>query len=203
MSRVDVRSAVVAAAREMLRLGLVSGTSGNVSARDGDNVVITPARLAYEEMTEEDLVLLAPGGERVEGDRGAGAGAREPSSERRVHLAIYRARPDAGAIVHTHSVHATAWSFLDEPLDTGTEELEASVGGAVATSRFEPTGTEEIAAAAVEALGDRSAVLLGRHGVVAVAETPAAALAKCVVVERQAQLAWLLRDKGSDPLEGG
>jgi L-fuculose-phosphate aldolase len=181
-----VRTAVVEVAREMLRRGLVSGTSGNVSARDGDKVVITPARLRYEEMTEDDLVALGPGGEPIGGDR-------EPSSERRVHLAIYAARPDAGAIVHTHSVHATAWSFLGEPLDTGTEELEAAVGGAVLTSRFAPTGTDEIAEEAVKALGERGAVLLGRHGVVGVGDTPPAALATCVVVERQAELAWLLR----------
>jgi L-fuculose-phosphate aldolase len=181
-----VRTAVVEAAREMLRLGLVSGTSGNVSARDGDKVIITPARLAYEAMTEDDLVVLSPAGETIEGER-------DPSSERRVHVAIYAARPDVGAIVHTHSVHATAWSFLDEPLDTCTEELEAAVGGAVLTSKFAPTGTDEIAREAVTALGDRGAVLLGRHGVVAVGETPASALARCVVLERQAEVAWLLR----------
>jgi L-fuculose-phosphate aldolase len=182
----ELRSALVEAAREMLRLGLVSGTSGNASARDGDGVLITPAGLSYERMTEDDLVALGTDGEAAESQR-------EPSSERRVHLAIYAARLDVGAVVHTHSVHATAWSFLDEPLDTGTEELEAAAGGEVLTARFAPTGTDEIAAAAVEALGDRRAVLLARHGVVAVGETPAAALGTCVALERQAQIAWLLR----------
>lgn len=177
---------IVAAAREMLRLGLVSGSSGNVSAREGEHVHITPAGLPYREMTEEDVVTLALDGSVVHG-------RREPSSERRVHLAVYRARPDAGALVHSHSVHATAWSFLGEPLDTGTEELEAAVGGPVATARRAPTGTDEIAAAAAEAIGERRAVLLGRHGVVAVGDSPAAALATAVVVERQAQMAWLLR----------
>jgi L-fuculose-phosphate aldolase len=182
----DPRTSIVEAAREMLRLGLVAGTAGNASAREGDSIVITPARLAYDEMTEDDLVVIGADGEPL-GDRG------EPSSERRVHLAIYAARPDLGAIVHTHSVHATAWSFLDEPLDTGTEELEAMVGGAVRTAACAPTGSDEIAAAAVEALGDRRAVLLGRHGVVGAGPTAAGALTTCVVVERQAQLAWLLR----------
>ncbi|HZB07316.1 MAG TPA: class II aldolase/adducin family protein [Thermoleophilaceae bacterium] len=188
MSTADLRSAVVEAAREMLRLGLVTGTSGNVSARDADSVLITPAALAYEEMSEEDVVELGRDGEAVEEEA-------TPSSERRVHTAVYAARPDIGAIVHTHSVHATAWSFLDEPLDTGTEELEAAVGGSVMTARYAPTGTDEIAAAAAEALGDRGAVLLGRHGVVAVGESPAAALATAVVVERQAQMAWLIRGR--------
>jgi L-fuculose-phosphate aldolase len=188
VSTADLRSAVVEAAREMLRHGLVTGTSGNVSARHGDSVLITPAALAYEEMTEEDVVELGPDGEAVEEDAA-------PSSERRVHTAIYAARQDVAAIVHTHSVHATAWSFLDEPLDTGTEELEAAVGGPVMTASYAPTGTDEIATSAARALGDRGAVLLGRHGVVAVGESPAAALARCVVVERQAQMAWLLRGR--------
>ena len=180
------RTAVVEAAREMLRLGLVTGTSGNVSARDGDSVLITPASMPYEQMSEEDLVALGADGEPAERDR-------VPSSEWRVHLAIYRARPDVGALVHTHSVHATAWSFNDEPLDTGTEELDAAAGGAVLTAPYAPTGSDEIATAASAALGGRAAVLLGRHGVIGAGPTPAEALATCVVVERQAQMAWLLR----------
>jgi L-fuculose-phosphate aldolase len=182
----DLRTAVVEAAREMLRLGLVAGTSGNASARNGDEVLITPAGLPYEQMTEDDLVTIGMDGEAAEGQR-------EPSSERRVHLAIYAARPDVRAVVHTHSVHATAWSFTGEALDTGTEELEAAAGGEVLTAHFAPTGSDEIATAVVEALGNRRAVLLARHGVVAVGETTAAALDTCVALEQQAQIAWLLR----------
>jgi L-ribulose-5-phosphate 4-epimerase len=182
----DLRTDVVDAAREMLRLGLVTGTSGNVSARDGDNVLITPAASPYEQMTEDDVVSIGPDGEPADGDG-------VPSSEWRVHMAIYGVRPDVGAIVHTHSVHATAWSFSGEPLETGTEELEAATGGAVLTAPYAPTGSAEIAAAAAKALGDRRAVLLGRHGVVGVGATASEALATCVVVERQAQLALLLR----------
>jgi L-fuculose-phosphate aldolase len=170
----------------MLRLGLVSGTSGNVSGRAGERIEITPSGLPYEHMTESDIVTLADDGSVV-------AGRSEPSSERRVHLAVYAARPDALAIVHTHSVHATAWSLLGEPLDTATEELQHQAGGAVRTTAFAPSGSDEIAELCVAALGGRRAVLLGGHGVVAVGETPAAALVTCQSVERQAQIAWLLR----------
>jgi L-fuculose-phosphate aldolase len=176
----------VATARELLRLGLVAGSSGNVSAREGRLVHITPAGLPYPEMTADDVVTLDLAGAVVDG-------AREPSSERRVHLAVYAARPDAGALVHTHSVHATAWSFLGEALAPGTEELQHAVGGAVPTAPYHPTGSEAIAAAAVEALADRGAVLLGRHGVLALGESPARALRVAVAVERAAQMAWLLR----------
>jgi L-fuculose-phosphate aldolase len=170
----------------MLRLGMVAGTSGNVSGREGELIHITPSGLPYPDMTTDDLVTLALDGTVV-------AGHREPSSERRVHLAIYAARPDARALVHSHSVHAMAWSFLDEPLDTGTEELELATGGPVLTAPFAATGSDEIAAAAVGALGERGAVLLGRHGVLAVADSPGQALDVCAAVERQAQVAWLLR----------
>jgi len=185
---VSPRAEVLATAREMLRRGLVVGTSGNVSAREGELIHITPSALPYAEMREEDLVTLTAEGQVVGGDR-------EPSSERRLHLALYAARPDALAVVHTHSVHATAWSFLGEPLDTGTEELEQAVGGPVLTASRAPSGSDEIARAAVEAIEGRRAALLARHGVVALDDTPAGALAVCDVVERQAQLAWLLRSE--------
>jgi L-fuculose-phosphate aldolase len=183
---VSLQAEIVATAQDMLRLGLVAGSSGNVSAREGDWIYITPAGLAYGATAEADIVTLDLDGVIVEGER-------EPSSERRVHLAVYAARPDAEALVHTHSTHATAWSFLGEPLDTGTEELEQAAGGAVQTAPYAPTGSDEIAGAGVQALGDRGAVLLGRHGVLALGDSPAQALLTAVVVERQAQLAWLLR----------
>jgi L-fuculose-phosphate aldolase len=183
---VSLRAEIVAAGREMLRLGLVAGTSGNVSARDGDRVLITPTSMPYGEIEEDDLVALSLDGAVLEG-------TRRPSSELPVHLAVYAARPDAGALVHSHSVHATAWSFTGEPLDTGTEELEHVAGGAVRTAPFAPSGSREIADAAVEALTGRRAVLLGRHGVLALAESPARALDVCAAVERQAQIALLLR----------
>jgi L-fuculose-phosphate aldolase len=166
----------------MLRMGLVEGTAGNVSAREGELLHITPAGLPYEEITVDDLVTLALDGSVVAGDR-------EPSSERRVHLAVYAARPDAHALVHSHSAHATAWSALDEPLMPGGPHT----AGLVLTAPFADSGSDEIATAAVAALGERQAVLLGRHGVLAVGDSPGRALEVCAAVERQAQEAWLAR----------
>jgi ribulose-5-phosphate 4-epimerase/fuculose-1-phosphate aldolase len=185
---VSLRGEVLESAREMARLGLVAGSSGNVSAREGDRIHITPRALPYAEMTQADVVTLGLDGDVV-------AGRREPSSEWRVHLAVYAARPDAHALAHTHSVHATAWSFLGEPLDTDTEELEQAAGGAVQAAPYAPTGSAALARAVVDALGARAAVLLGRHGVLAVGSSPARALDVAAVVERQAQLAWLLRSR--------
>lgn len=179
---------IVATARELHRLGLVVGVAGNVSARDDEVVHITPRALPYAEMAGEDVVSLSLAGEVI-------GGVREPSSEWRVHAAVYAARPDVGAIVHTHSVHATAWSCLGEPLDTEVKELGQAVGGPVRTAADAPPGTDAIARAAVEALDGRQAALLARHGVVGVGESLARALVVCQVVERHAQIAWLLRGR--------
>jgi L-fuculose-phosphate aldolase len=154
----------------MLRLRLVTGTAGNASARAGGLIRITPSALPYEEMTVDDLVTLGPDGAVV-------AGGREPSSEWRVHVAVYAARPEARALMHTHSEHATAWSEGGKPL------------GRWLTAPYFPSGSDEIADAAVAALGDRDAVLLGRHGVLAVGDTPARALEVCVAVEEAARRA--------------
>lgn len=182
----SLRAEVLATAQEMQRLGLVVGAAGNVSAREGDVVLITPRGLPYGEMTERDVVRLSPAGDVVDG-------VREPSSEWRVHAAVYAARPEVAAIVHTHSVHATAWSCLAEPLHTEVKEFGRALGGAVRIAADAPPGTDAIAREAVEALGDRGAALLARHGVLAVGESPARALVVAQVVERHARIAWLLR----------
>jgi L-fuculose-phosphate aldolase len=189
----DLRREVVETGRAMLQAGLVAGTSGNVSVREGELVHITPTALPYDEIEPEDLVTLAL-------DGGVVAGKREPSTERLVHLAIYAARPEAVAIVHTHSVHATAWSFLDQPLELDTEELVEAAGGGVRCAAHGDSGSDALASTALAALEGRRAVLLARHGVVAFAESPRHALDVCAVVERQAQLAWLLRGAGALPL---
>jgi L-fuculose-phosphate aldolase len=178
---------VVATAHEMLRLGLVVGSAGNVSAREGGIVHITPRAIRYDDMSENDVVALSQLGEVLEGEH-------EPSSEYRVHLAVYAARPDVAAIVHTHSVHATAWSCLGEPLDTQVKEFTQALGGAVQTAADAPPGTDEIARSAVAALGDRNGALLTRHGVLAVGDSPARALVVAQVIERHARIAWLLRN---------
>jgi L-fuculose-phosphate aldolase len=159
----SLRSEVVETARAMRAMGLVVATQGNVSARDGDRVLITPAGLDYDAMTPGDVVAL-----------GQSCGLA-PSSEWRVHAAIYAARPDVAAIVHTHSPHATRWATDGE--------------GDVPIAPFAETATDELAEHAVRALGDGDAVLLARHGVVGVGASLGEALRVCEDVERRARTA--------------
>lgn len=177
---------VVRVAQTMHKAQLVVGSQGNVSVRDGDRVYITPSDLPYERLHPQAVSVMDMKGASLKGP--------PPSSEHRVHLAIYRARQDVQAVVHTHSVHATAWSFLNEPLMLSSEEQQHFIGGAIQTAAFAPAGTDKLARETVAALGARQAVLLAGHGVVGVGPCAQDALNACFISEQLAQMAWLLRN---------
>jgi len=177
---------VIAVARAMAADRLVVGTVGNVSARRGDRILITPSRRRYEELGHGDIAEVDLTGKQMKGPHPA-------SRELPLHLAVYAERSDISAIVHTHSPHATAWSFLSEPLLPTTEDNVYYGIGPVRTSAPAVAGSSELAAAAVESLGDSAAVLLGNHGVLTVGTSPEGALDVARTIEHQAQVAWLLR----------
>jgi L-fuculose-phosphate aldolase len=180
-------AAVVTGARVLRERRLTVGSVGNVSARQGPYVRITPSRVPYDVMRRSDLVTVDASGTLLDG-------VRPPSLELSLHLAIYAARPDVGAVIHTHSPFATAWSFIGEPLPDLLEEQSYYGIGSIGVSRPCRRGSQEQAEAVVGALGDSPAALIGSHGVVAVGPDCAAALAVAEVVEQTAQVAWLLRD---------
>lgn len=166
--------------------GLVVGTVGNISVRTAATLCITPSRTEYTSMRPRDLV-------EVDVETGAPLGSGVPSRELPLHLALLRSRPDVGAVLHTHSVAATAWSFLDEPLRPEIEDLAYHGIGPVRTAAPAATGSAALARNVAETLGPDAAVLLGRHGVLTVGATPQEALRAARIVERQARVAWLVR----------
>lgn len=166
--------------------GLLIGSVGNVSARTDDIIRITPTRVPYAEMRPTDLVTY-----QIDG-LGGGSNGR-PSIELPLHLALYRSRPDVRAIVHTHPPHSTAWSFLGIDLDPTTEDNTYYGVGPVRSAAWEPSGSKQLARRAVSTLGESHAVLLGRHGLLATADTVELAVVRTSVVEHQAHIAWLLR----------
>jgi L-fuculose-phosphate aldolase len=170
-------------ARQMFEDGMVVGTAGNVSARvPGEALVaITPSSLPYEEMTPADIVLIDAAGNAV------GEG-RPPSFEKLLHLAVYRARADVGAILHTHALYCSVLAILQRPLPPVLEELVPYVGGQVDVARFGVSGSEELAANVVAALGEKSAALLANHGNICCGKTLAKALKVARLVERCAQI---------------
>ncbi|WP_328909435.1 class II aldolase/adducin family protein [Streptomyces sp. NBC_00234] len=167
---------VVATARRTAADGLVVGTSGNVSARVGDIVLVTPSGVPYDRLGPEDAVGVDLEGRQVLGDLA-------PTSELPLHLAVYGST-DAAAVVHTHAVHATAVSTLvaEVPL---VHYAAAMLGGPVRTAAYARYGTPELAANMLTALRDRTGCLLQNHGTVTYGDTLDEAY------DRTAQLEWL------------
>ncbi|MFY0513940.1 class II aldolase/adducin family protein [Streptomyces anulatus] len=167
---------VVTTARRSAADGLVVGTSGNVSARVGDLVLVTPSGVPYDRLGPRDAVGVDLEGRQVLGDLG-------PTSELPLHLAVYRST-DAAAVVHTHAVHATAVSTLvtEVPL---VHYAAAILGGPVRTAAYARYGTPELAEAMLGALEGRTGCLLANHGTVTYGDTLDQAY------ERTAQLEWL------------
>lgn len=183
----DLKNEIIEITQKMCRDNLVLGTWGNVSARAGmDSMWITPSGMNYAELGPDDLVLLSFDGKTLEGHW-------KPSSEWRLHAAMYRARNDVNGIVHTHSVYATAYAIARVPIPPVVEDFAQVVGGHVGVADYACLGTEELAENAVLALGDRSAVLLASHGVVGVAGCLAEAFKVCSVVEKTAQATLMAR----------
>ncbi|MGD0704404.1 MAG: class II aldolase/adducin family protein [Trebonia sp.] len=157
----DARAAIVTACRELSRTGLVAGTAGNVSVRAGDLVAVSPSGLRYADLTPE-LV----GVHRLDG--AAAEAPLAPSSELPLHLAIYTARPEVGAIVHTHSPAATALSALADEVPAVHYYVAMFGGPTVPVSRYATYGTDQLARNVVDALRDRTGCLMGNHGAVTV-----------------------------------
>ena len=183
---------LILTARRMAELGLVIGSFGNVSCRQQDRILITPTSLDYSRTETKDLVTLDLAGEKLTGDR-------QPSSEYRLHVAIYAARTDVKAMVHTHSTHALALSMSASPreLPALTEEMEVLVKGPVPIAPYVPAGTQELADRAADILNGipSKALILTRHGVVGLGETLEEALLVCELVEKAAKIHLLIQPR--------
>jgi L-fuculose-phosphate aldolase len=185
-------TAVLDAAKDMLRRGLVEGTAGNISARRSDgNIVITPSSVDYRDMQLDDLVLVDPDGAVLKA-----ADGRSPSSEMQLHLACYHAFDDIGSVIHSHPVWATMFAIAHEPIPACIDEFAVYCGGDVRCTDYAASGTPEVGANAVKALEGRGAALIANHGLVAVGPRPDKVLHITALVERTAQIVWGARALG-------
>lgn len=185
-------AAVLAAAKDMLRRGLVEGTAGNISARREDgNLVITPSSVDYAEMTLDDLVLVDPDGAVLHAAEG-----RNPSTEMKLHLACYHAFDDIGSVIHSHPVWATMFAIAHQSIPACIDEFAVYCGGDIRCTEYAASGTPDVGANAVKALEGRAAALIANHGMVAVAPRPDKALHVTALVERTAQIVWGARALG-------
>ena len=158
---ISLRREIVAAARRMNTTGINHGTSGNISARCGMDMLITPSAIPYEDMQAEDVAVMP-----LDGPEGVWKGPLQPSTEWRFHRAILRGRTDVGAVVHTHATYCTTLSILRRPIPAVHYMVAAFGGQDVRCGPYATFGTADLADLALEALQDRYACLLANHGMI-------------------------------------
>ncbi len=192
---------VLATARAMNASGINRGSAGNVSARCDGGFVITPTGMAYADCEPSDMVRVGmDGNPSASGLDGGLARPRKPSSEWRFHRDIYAARPEAGAVVHTHSPFATALACQEQGIPA-FHYMVARFGAAdVRCAAYATFGTQELSDAILVALADRSACLMAHHGMVVFGRDCGHALALAEELETLCEQYWRVLQLGTPRL---
>jgi len=180
------KNSVLETARKMLEKGLVTGTAGNVSLRlppEGGRplLAITPSSRYYDSLGVDDIQIISFEEKTVEGDL-------PPSVETKLHIGVYRARNNVNAVIHTHSVFASAVSVTGLDIPAILEDQVAFLGGEIKLSRHALAGSREQVSNVVAALEDRSAVLIPNHGAVGTGRTMRDAFTACELIEKTARI---------------
>jgi L-fuculose-phosphate aldolase len=186
----DTKKELLDICMQMLKNDLVIGSAGNVSVRVNDHVVITPSSIHYDEMSSDDMIVLDMNGNVLEG-------SKNPSIEYKMHLELYNTREDAKAVVHTHSLYASAMAVLNEPLPPIIDETVPKLGSEIRVSKYAMPGTKDLAINVREAMEERSAAFIGNHGAVCIAKTLKDALHLAILLERICRIYMIAKQIGS------
>jgi L-fuculose-phosphate aldolase len=176
----DIRQGIVRTCRDMNRIGLNQGTSGNLSHRVAEGLLITPTSLPYDDMGPKDIVEMA--------FDGTWSGRHRPSSEWRFHRDILRSRSDANVVLHTHSTYATTLAVHGKPIPAFHYMVAVGGGADIRCSPYACFGTQDLSNHALAALDGRLACLLGHHGLIVLADTFEKALWRAVEIETLAKM---------------
>ncbi|HSI95369.1 MAG: class II aldolase/adducin family protein [Methylophilaceae bacterium] len=187
-----LREQLLAISRKLCELGLNRGTSGNASVRDGAGFLVTPTGMAVEEMTPRDMVWMSIDG-KVQGER-------QPSSEWRFHRDILQARPEVGAVIHTHAMFATTLACLHREIPPFHYMIAVAGGDTIRCAPYAVFGSQALSDAALSALQDRKACLLANHGMIAVGHDLDQALSVAVEVETLCEQYWRTLQAGEPKL---
>ena len=188
----DLKDAVVMAAKEIYKRGLVQDGEGNVSIRipGKDEMLITPTADVYMQLTKQDIIHIKFDGTVI-------SGKREPSSEYRLHVAIYKDRKNASCVIHTHSPYAMALAISRKEIPVIIEEMIPLIGGNIRVAEFASAGSEEIGKNAVKAMKNRNAVLLANHGSVVCARNILYGIKTAELVEKMAKIYYMATQIGN------
>ncbi len=178
-----LRGRMVEVMRAMEARGLNRGTSGNVSARLGEGMLVSPSGVPPERLTPDAMVFIGA-------DDSVAPGQLKPSSEWRMHMQILRRRPDVGGVVHCHSRHATILACAGREIPAVHYMVGVSGGATVPVAPYATFGSAELADAVVDALQGRYAALMANHGQITVAPSLNAALLIAEEIEEQAAVYW-------------
>ena len=190
----EIRNEIVNYSRQMYDEHLVSATSGNISVRLPDNenaFAITPSSENYARMTPERIVIMTVDGEILSGPEDA-----KPSSEWKMHAALYKNKSNVNAIVHTHSPYATAFAVNRETIPMILIEMKPWLGGDIPLAEYAPTGSAELGVNVARDIGSRSGCLLANHGVVAIASNLDLAYVRASYVEDAAKIYHMAKTVG-------
>ena len=187
-----LRRQIVEKSLQAYRAGLFAGTSGNMSAysRAENFMYITPTSVRYETMRQEDVVAMRLDGTILGGEK-------QPSSEWRMHAAVYRAFPDTGAVFHTHSPHATAFAVVHRPIPATLIEMHFFLGGDVPCAKYARPGTDAVGENAAAVLAGKGGCLLENHGVLAVGRDLDEAYLRAEYIEDAAKIYILANTLGT------
>jgi L-fuculose-phosphate aldolase len=186
------RQSIIDACRQMNHLGINQGTSGNISLRHGEGMLITPTSVPYDAMRPDQIVFLKL--------NSAPAAGQRPSSEWRFHRDILKARPEVNAVVHAHPPFSTVLAIMGMDIPPIHYMIACAGGDTIRCAPYATFGTEELSRRAVTALEDRSACLLAHHGMIAVGASLAKAMWLAVEVEALARQYHGCLQIGTPPL---
>lgn len=191
----ELKILVVNSGLTMLEEGLTVGTWGNVSVRDPETslVYMTPSGMDYRQIQADDIVVM-------DSEMNIVDGFRPPSVEKALHAAIYNARSDVNAVIHTHPLYSSVLGVNGMDLPGISEDFVQIVGDRMVCSDYALPGTAELARNVVAGLGDRNAVLLPNHGSVVVGSGMPIALMVCHVVEKTAHVYIMAKSIGTPNL---
>lgn len=191
----DLAAAVLECARAMNRSGINRGSAGNVSVRTDGGFIVTPTGMDYAQALPQDMVFVDLSG--------VARGTRKPSSEWRFHRDIYVARPEAGAIVHTHAPFATSLACLGTEIPSFHYMIARFGGDTVRCADYATFGTQALSDAMLKALDGRSACLMANHGMTVFGRDLDHALAHAVELETLCEQYWRALQIGQPRLLDG
>ena len=191
MTETELRERMVDTCRKMNATGINQGTSGNLSVRSGDGFLITPSSLPYDKMGPGDLVEM---------DFEGSYAGRRPSSEWRFHRDILKARKDVDVVLHCHSIYATTLACHHREIPAFHYMVGVAGGMTIRCAEYATFGTQALSDAALKALDERLACLLGQHGQISLGRTLDEALWLATEVETLSRLYVQALSLGDPPV---